>query len=153
MARYNHWMNERLYVSAASLTDAQRRQDRGAFFGSLHATLEHLLYADAAWMGRFRGGEPAADTHYAEFTQMQAARAQMDGEIIAWCEQLSADWLATDFEYYSQSYQASFKRPAWILVTHFFNHQTHHRGQITTLLSQCGIDPGITDLPLLPGLG
>ena len=53
MARYNRWMNERLYALCAGLDDDERKRDRGAFFGSIHGTLNHLLWGDRMWLGRF----------------------------------------------------------------------------------------------------
>lgn len=154
MARYNRWMNGKLYDCAAQLSDAQRKEDRGAFFKSLHGTFNHLIYADQAWLNRFSGRSadgltPPAPVHE-DFAQMCAARAALDQEMLDWSQSLTAEWLAADFRYYSKAYEAWYTKPAWLLVTHLFNHQTHHRGQATTLLMQFGIDPGATDLPVLP---
>lgn len=154
MARYNHWMNTRLYQLAAGLSDAERKADRGAFFKSLQGTFEHLIYADTAWMARFAGrsidGLFPAVSPFADFDALQTRRETLDLEILAWVETLTPEWLQADFTYYSKAYDAHFTRPAWQLVVHVFNHQTHHRGQATTLLMQMGIDPGATDLPVLP---
>jgi len=154
MARYNRWMNQQLYRHCAALSDQTRKQDRGAFFKSIHGTLNHLLYGDIAWLYRFTGRAlDGLDPHaglYDDFVALSQRRATLDEELIAWVETLDAQWLAADFDYYSQAYRQRFTRPAWTLLVHLFNHQTHHRGQITTLLRQLGIDPGITDLPMLP---
>jgi len=154
MTRYNRWMNQRLYAHCAGLSDAARKQDCAAFFKSIHGTLNHLLYGDLAWLYRFTGRtleglDPRAGL-YDDFADLSRRRAELDEELIAWAESLDAHWLAADFSYYSQAYGQRFTRPAWTLLVHLFNHQTHHRGQLTTLLSQFGIDPGITDLPMLP---
>ena len=74
----------------------------------------------------------------------------MDADISSWAEVVDEAWLAGDFSWYSGITKSTRTRPAWLLVTHLFNHQTHHRGQVTTLLSQFGIDPGDTDLMLMP---
>ncbi len=150
MARYNRWMNQQLYGHCAALDDGARKQDRGAFFKSIHGTLNHLLYGDLAWLYRFTrfsldGLDPSAGL-YDDFAALRQRREALDQELIDWVESLDAQWLATDFTYYSKAYRSDFTRPAWLLVTHLFNHQTHHRGQLTTLLSQLGIDPGVTDL-------
>ena len=154
MADYNRWMNQSLYACAAQLSDAQRREDRGAYFKSVHGTLNHLLYGDLAWMYRFTGrpldGLNPEDGLRGDFTQLQARRVALDAEIGTWAAGVDPAWLAADFSYLSMAYQQRYTRPAWALVTHFFNHQTHHRGQLTTLLMQFGIDPGVTDLPMLP---
>jgi len=156
MAAYNRWMNERLYELCAGLSDAQRKRDRAAFFKSVHGTLNHLLYGDRAWMSRFTGRDLGwkgpADELYADFAELRAARTALDRLIEDWTERLEERWLASDFTYASRIDGRSRTFPAWILVTHMFNHQTHHRGQLTTLLSQLGIDPGVTDLPWLPAL-
>lgn len=154
MARYNQWMNRKLYAACARLSDAQYREDRGAFFGSVHGTLNHLLFGDTAWMRRFRN-RPLDGLHmrmefHPELAALAAMRELLDKEIVEWAEGLSPQWLAADFGYTVMSTGSRNVRPAWELVTHMFNHQTHHRGQVTTLLSQQGIDIGVTDLPGMP---
>lgn len=156
MAAYNRWMNQRLYALCAGLGDAERKRDCGAFFKSVHGTLNHLLYGDRAWMSRFLGQDLGwkgpADELYADFDELRAARDTLDGRIEDWAGRLEERWLAADFTYTSRIDGRTRTFPAWLLVTHLFNHQTHHRGQLTTLLSQMGIDPGVTDLPWLPQL-
>ena len=156
MAAYNRWMNERLYELCAGIPESERKRDRGAFFRSVHGTLNHLLYGDRAWMSRFTGRDLGwrgpADELYADFAELRAARVRLDRLIEDWAARLDAQWLAAGFTYTSRIDGGTRTLPAWLLVTHLFNHQTHHRGQLTTLLSQLGIDPGVTDLPWLPGL-
>lgn len=156
MAAYNRWMNERLYQACAGLGDAERKRDRGAFFRSIHGTLNHLLYGDRAWMSRFTGRDLGwkgpADELYADFGKLRAARAELDRTIEEWAGRLDSTWLAANFTYTSRIDGRTRTLPAWLLVAHMFNHQTHHRGQLTTLLAQLGIDPGATDLPWLPEL-
>ncbi|GAB4229409.1 MAG: DinB family protein [Elainellaceae cyanobacterium] len=156
MADYNRWMNRKLYAICADIPDQTRKADRGAFFKSIHGTLNHLLYGDRAWIGRFTD-QPFRVTNmgqdmYAEFAELQQAREVMDQQIIEWAQTLSEDWLSQPFNYTSNIDGKTRILPAWVLVTHMFNHQTHHRGQLTTLLCQLGYDPGITDLPWLPSL-
>jgi uncharacterized damage-inducible protein DinB len=150
MARYNRSMNERLYECCAQLSDAQRRQDVGAFFKSIHGTLNHLLLADRLWMGRFTG-QPFSATSlaaelYADFAELRRQRAATDEAISKWAASLAAQDLAGELSYTSMVNPAPRTQPLWFAAVHFFNHQTHHRGQLTTLLSQRGIDPGVTDL-------
>ncbi|MBD3883746.1 damage-inducible protein DinB [Phormidium tenue FACHB-886] len=156
MADYNHWMNQKIYVICAKIPDDQRRADRGAFFGSIHGTLNHLLFGDRVWLGRFIGqpvsikiGEPLCAT----FDELRQQSQITDLQIIEWAKNLSEEWLNQPFRYTSGVDGKTRELPAWVLVTHLFNHQTHHRGQLTTLLSQLGYDPGVTDLPWLPNLG
>ncbi len=153
MARYNRWMNRKLYAICADLSDEVRKQDRGAFFRSIHGTLNHLLFGDIVWMARFQQREGPkriiAELH-ADFGELRAAREAMDARILEWTATLTPQWLAAPFSYVSNVDRRTRTMPAWVLVAHLFNHQTHHRGQLTTLLSQLGIDPGVTDLPFLP---
>lgn len=156
MARYNQWMNLRLYELVASLSDAERKQDRGAFFKSIHGTLNHILLADKIWLGRFLK-EPFVATSlsqelYADFEQLTQARQQTDQRILQWTGALTREQLASELRFIPITIPVEKVLPMWLAVTHFFNHQTHHRGQITTLLSQMGIDPGVTDLPFMPGV-
>ncbi len=153
-ARYNRWMNERLYEHCARLSDAQRKEDVGAFFKSIHGTLNHLLLADRVWLGRFTGrpfhADSLAQELYADFDELRSQRATTDDAIDAWVASLDLERLAADLSYTSLSNPAPRRFPLWIAAAHFFNHQTHHRGQLTTLLAQRGIDPGVTDLLALP---
>jgi uncharacterized damage-inducible protein DinB len=156
MASYNRWMNERLYACCAEVADEERRRDRGAFFGSVHGTLNHLLYGDLAWLSRFTG-DPSdspclGEEIHAEFESLRAAREQLDERLLAWAGTLEPSWLEAPFRYTSRVDGLERTVPTWVLVTHLFNHQTHHRGQLTTLLSQIGRDLGSTDLPFAPGV-
>ncbi len=155
MAAYNRWMNGKLYALCSTLSDADRRQDRGAFFKSIHGTLNHLYYGDQAWFGRFinrnfdkRIGSELFD----DFADLRRAREVLDDEIVAWSHTLTSQWLDAPFTYTSSVDGKTRTLAARVLVVHMFNHQTHHRGQLTTLLNQIGIDVGVTDIPRLPEL-
>lgn len=152
MAAYNAAMNRRLYDAAGRLDDAARRMDRGAFWGGIHATLNHLLWADRVWMARFDGW-PGPDATLAgstalheEFTALAAARADLDAALIAWAGRVDAAWLAGELSWYSGAIEAQVTRPVWLLVSHLFNHQTHHRGQVHAMLTAAGQRTGDTDL-------
>jgi uncharacterized damage-inducible protein DinB len=154
MARYNQWMNGKLYQVCAGIPDQERKKDLGAFFKSVHGTLNHLLYGDKAWMSRFLG-MPLAVTVIGEelhqdFDELRADRTALDQQILDWSHSLSPRWLDAPFQYTSKVDGKTRVLPTWVLVMHMFNHQTHHRGQVTTLIKQLGRDPGITDLPWLP---
>lgn len=155
MARYNRWMNERLYECCARLSDEQRKEDAGAFFKSIHGTLNHLLLADRVWLGRFEGRPfpvaSLAQELHAEFSELRDERMGTDAAITNWVASLTEDDLGGTLSYTSIVDAAPRHYPLWFAVSHFFNHQTHHRGQLTTLLAQRGIDPGVTDLIWLPG--
>ncbi|MBX3223049.1 MAG: damage-inducible protein DinB [Labilithrix sp.] len=155
LARYNRWMNDKLYAVAEKLTDAERKEDRGAFFGSIHRTLNHLLLADRVWLARFTGaavqdGEMAPGIRsldqelYADFDELRRERTKTDDAIDAFVATLTDEKLADDLRYLRRGVVNEL--PLWHAVAHLFNHQTHHRGQVTTLLMQAGHDPGVTDL-------
>ena len=157
LARYNRWMNERLYSVCARIDDRERKRDLGAFFRSVHGTLNHLLWADLMWLSRFTG-RPRPSTRIDEplhddFDELRRTRDAVDAEIFDWVETLEPDWLARPFTWVSGTDRSERTLPAWTLVVHFFQHQTHHRGQLTTLLMQLGHDPGVTDLPWMPASG
>lgn len=156
MAEYNLWMNQKIYAICADISDAKRKEDCGAFFKSIHGTLNHLLYGDKAWMGRFTN-QPftitaIAQELYSNFDTLRAERENTDRNILEWSKHLAPEWLSQEFEYTSNVDGKHRVLPAWILVTHMFNHQTHHRGQVTTLIKQQGYDPGVIDVPWLPSL-
>jgi uncharacterized damage-inducible protein DinB len=154
MAQYNAWMNERLYALCADLPDAERRRDRGAFFGSIDATLNHIVYADLAFLSRFTGDPPQVPElgvdQYPHFAALHRARIALDARLCEWAATLQDDWLGELLTYVSKVDGRTRSVPRWVLVAHVFNHQTHHRGQVTTLLSQMGHDIGSTDLPFMP---
>lgn len=153
-AGYNAWANKRLYDAVAKLPEAEYLKSRPAFFKSIHGTLNHLLLADRIWMGRFTGRPIAvaslAQELHSGFDELREARTAMDRDINEWARNLIGDVLSGDLSYTSIVNPQPRTYPMWIAVTHFFNHQTHHRGQLTTLLMQRGIDPGVTDLIWLP---
>jgi len=155
LARYNRWMNDKLYGVAATLSDEARKRDSGAFFKSIHGTFNHILLADRVWLARFKGvtapdgfmapGIRALDQElYADFEELHRERASSDDELSAWVSGLSHERLAAPLVFVRRGQKL--ETPLWGIVAHVFNHQTHHRGQITTLLTQQGCDPGVTDL-------
>ena len=138
-ASYNAWCNERLYAAAAKLTDADYRADRGAFFKSMHGTLNHLLVGDRIWMRRFTGvGQqpPSLDAIlYYKFAALQAARRSQDTLISRYVARLSEADLAGTIRYRTIVNPVEIVQTLSPALDHFFNHQTHHRGQAHTLLS------------------
>jgi len=160
LARYNTWMNVKLYAEAAALDDDARKRDLGAFFKSLHGTLSHVLWADRIWLWRFtkdaeiglsmdRDGNPIPigmhdQILYADFAELRRERARTDAHIEVWTDGLDDARLAAPLTYRNMS-GSERTHPLWMAVTHFFNHETHHRGQATTLLMQLGRNPGVTD--------
>ncbi|HEU4751632.1 MAG TPA: DinB family protein, partial [Armatimonadota bacterium] len=135
--------------------DATRKEDRRAPFRSVHGTLNHLLLADRIWMGRFTGVPftvRALDQElFAEFEELRRERTATDERIAEWAASLTDEALAVELSFTSIARPQPWTLPLWFAVHHFFNHQTHHRGQLTTLLEQLGCDYGVTDLLLVPG--
>jgi uncharacterized damage-inducible protein DinB len=165
LARYNHWMNERLYTLAAQMSDEERKLDRGAFFRSIHGTFNHILLGDRLWLARFANSGHAfaalkdnvlppgvasmGDELYSDFNDLTRERNKTDLAIEAWMAELDDAMLNSTLRYKRMNGEAR-EHPFWLVLTHFFNHQTHHRGQVTTLLMQSGREPGVTDFIALP---
>ena len=162
MAEYNAAMNRKVYDAAGKLPHAELVADRKAFFGSILGTLNHLLAGDTIWLKRFAA-------HPANFPALQVMhevplpagglthsfggdlpsllqhRLQRDDVISQWAAQIRPDDLARPLEYRSTKGDL-YRKDFGAVITHFFNHQTHHRGQVSTLLTQAGVDVGVTDL-------
>lgn len=161
MAEYNRLMNQRQYTAAARLSEAELREDRGAFFKSILGSLNHILVGDIIWLKRFAehpscrealssvaamNKPPSLDTVLFEhLADLKAEREAMDAVIIEWVKQLPEDVL-DDCIAYSNMAGKPFSKPFFAIINHLFLHQVHHRGQVTTLLSQYGVDFGETDL-------
>jgi uncharacterized damage-inducible protein DinB len=165
LARYNRWFNQRLYAACEQLSDEQRKREQGAFFGSIHNTLNHLVWGDRLWLRRFTAqGVPFpalagrilelpddavhATVLYADWGDLRKNRDEIDAAIEEWLRDMPAEFPLRTMRY-SNTKGVQREHPAWQALTHFFNHQTHHRGQVTTLLAQAGVDPGVTDLIVL----
>lgn len=161
MAEYNEWMNNKLYEAAMTLSNEELNANRKAFFGSIIGTLNHLVVADTIWLKRF-ATHPANylalefvkaiptpisldQLLFTEILSLSAHRSELDQIIIDWAHSISEEELDYVMAYSNMKGIAANKN-YFSLVMHFFNHQTHHRGQATTLLSQADVDVGITDL-------
>jgi len=155
MAAYNRMMNETIYAAAAGLPDTERKRDLGAFFKSLHGTLNHLLVGDRLWLGRLTGVPvrfpSLAHELHADFAELRRARAQTDDDIVAHAAALTPEALAAPVVYRTMLNPRNVAYDRGFALMHLFNHQTHHRGQATTLLMQLGVDPGAIDLVVMPG--
>lgn len=157
MAHYNRWMNDRVYQICDGIPDEVRKEDRGAFFKSMHGTLNHLLLTDRTWLSRF-GVKPFRarsldEELYADFSVLCRERRHTDEDIERWAAALTQEKLAerSSFEFGTGENKKVVTYPFWHVVLQLFNHQTHHRGQLTTLMMQAGYDPGVTDILKLPG--
>jgi uncharacterized damage-inducible protein DinB len=149
-SRYNAWANERLYDAAAKLSDADYRADRGAFFKSMHGTLNHLLVGDRIWMHRFTGTEPTSDKLdsilYEDFSALREARRNEDARINRFVDGLSTADLDGNIRYRTITNPQDIEQPLAPALDHFFNHQTHHRGQAHGLLTAITGDAPSFDL-------
>lgn len=152
LAQYNRWANRRLYDAAAALSDEDRRRDLGAYFGSLHGTLNHLLVGDYLWFRRILGTGPKParldEVLHEDFAELRAAREAEDERILATVEALDEARLVAPLDYATVAGDR-FSQPLSEVLTHVFNHQTHHRGQAHGLLSQLGQAPPPLDLVYL----
>ena len=149
LAAYHRQMNQQFYAACTKLDESELKKDRGVFFKSIFGTLNHQLLTDRLWLSGFTE-QPVAfgaldEELYANFDELWAERKVTDADIQSWVDTLTEDRLLAPF-----SEQLTY--PLWFTITHFFNHQTHHRGQISAMLSQCGIDYGTTDLPWVKGI-
>lgn len=156
MARYNRWQNDNLYGVADRLSDEERRLDRSAFFKSIHATLNHLLWSDGQWMARFQkqerptGGIKESVALFQDWDDLKSRRAAMDQRIIDFADTLPEAWFDGEVSWFSGALQRDMTRPAWVVLTHMFNHQTHHRGQVHAMLTHAGGKPHDTDFWVMP---
>jgi len=164
MAQYNQWMNQRIYEAAKQLSDDKLKEDKQAFFGSILGTLNHILVADIIWLKRFsthpsnhgsldliRQLEQPANLKqilHNDFNILTQKRLELDAVIIESCQELNDDDLSLMLPYHNMKGEP-FVKEFGSLLFHFFNHQTHHRGQVTTLLSQENVDVGVTGLLML----
>lgn len=149
-ADYNRWANDRTYQACAELTDDEYRADTGAFFGSAHRTLNHLLTADRIWLRRMTGTGDAPDALdavlFEEFAELRAARAAEDRRIIDFVETLDDERIAGAFTYTPISNPKPITQPLGPVLSHVFNHQTHHRGQVHMILTSLGKPSLVLDL-------
>lgn len=161
LAQYNQWMNTNLYRVTSTLSHHDLVQARGAFFGSVLGTLNHIMVADITWLSRIRSHHrsiaalkpldgfpvPSALNQilFEAFPGLWDARRSLDELILRFVDEVTVEMLESPLHYRNMRGDSLSKKLASVLI-HFFNHQTHHRGQVTALLSQAGVDYGVTDL-------
>jgi uncharacterized damage-inducible protein DinB len=164
MAQYNQWINQRIYQATKQLPDAKLNEDKKAFFGSILGTLNHIMVADIVWLKRFskhpsyhvslnyirqlEQPENLNQILHDNFEILTQKRLELDTVIIQWSQEINDKDLSFMLPYNNMKGEPSVKEFG-SLIFHFFNHQTHHRGQVTTLLSQENVDIGVTDLLML----
>jgi uncharacterized damage-inducible protein DinB len=150
-AQYNAWQNGNILAAAGALTDEQRKMPLGAYFGSIMGTLSHLLWGDTTWLNRLTNTpytiEPLSksSTAFAEWDTYKETRINMDQRLLRWSLEIDELWLNGQL-HYKTSTGADNALPTWLVITHLFNHQTHHRGQVHCMLTQLGITPPDTDI-------
>lgn len=155
MAAYNAEMNRRIYDAAGRLSDAERRHPRGAFWSTIHGTLNHILWGDLQWMSRFADWPKPAQTMkqspdmHDDFAALAKERRETDEKLIAWSNTVQQDWLDGAFVWFSMAANRELRQTRGLLLTHLFNHQTHHRGQAHAMLTAAGQQTGDTDLALI----
>jgi uncharacterized damage-inducible protein DinB len=149
LGRYNRVANDRLFSSVARLDPAEYKKDRPGSFGSIHALLNHILLGDRIWMARFEDGgqetPPLNTVLYDEFPALTSARKEMDARIEAFFANLDNGFLHGSFRYVN-SKGIEYVEAAPVAIGHFFNHQTHHRGQVHVMLSQTPVSPPSLDM-------
>jgi uncharacterized damage-inducible protein DinB len=149
LARYNRIANERLYEQCGKLDLAEYRAQRQGSFGSIHALLNHILLGDRIWMSRFAGGgkttPPLNTVLFESFAELSTARREEDAGIEALFDHVDSDFLTRPLTY-TNSLGKARADSAPIAVLHFFNHQTHHRGQVHVMLSQTAVQPPSLDV-------
>ena len=156
MSRYNRWQNNETFAAALSLSDELRREDRGGFWKSIHGTLSHIFWADRIWLSRFDLAEPPnvplneSDQFVEDFEELAKHRIDLDDLLVRWCDDYQKGAVAGDLEWFSGAANKHVKAPLAMILVHFFNHQTHHRGQVTAMLTAVGCKTTDTDLFLMP---
>ncbi|WP_421904428.1 DinB family protein [Mameliella sp.] len=159
MARYNAWQNRQVKHAFAALDEAELGRDRKAFFGSILGTANHLLWGDMIWMSRLagtarpEGGIKESPRLTASRSEWEIARFRTDAEILLWAERLRAVDLAGELSWYSGAIGCNVSKPMSLCVTHMFNHQTHHRGQVHAMLTAAGVAAPVSDLAFMPEEG
>ena len=150
LARYNVWANARLYDAARLMGEERYQHDAGAFFGSMHRTLNHILVADRIWMNRFTGEGPTYDRLDAVpcdgLETLATEREREDDRILAWVRSLDDDALGANFTYTRVTTPEPVMQRLVPALTHMFNHQTHHRGQAHMILTAQGLEAPALDL-------
>jgi len=149
LARYNRWANQRLYATCGELPEAEYLKQRPSFFGSIHATLNHILVGDRVWLGRIIGRDPGIKALdqilYVEFLGLRVAREAEDAQIINVVDAMDEPTLNTTLRYKTMAGESA-ATPMRFVLGHMFNHQTHHRGQAHGLLSATAVAPPPLDL-------
>lgn len=157
LSAHNEWQNDVVFGLCDEIGEEARGEDRGMFFSSIHHTLDHILMVDRAILTYLNSETPPPSSYqdmiWPDWTELKSARREMDLLIKAFAESWDLDWLAGEADVRSPRRPDARFMPRWILVVQMFNHQTHHRSQVTAELHRMGLDYGSTDIPFRPGCG
>ena len=156
MAAYSEWQNRNIFGAADSISDAERRLDQGAFFRSIHETLNHVLWGDQLWLHRLAGTRKPRVSELAgsislhdDWDQLKADRTRTDKMILEWARDVTDESFDGELVWYSGIVESEISRPRWALVMQLFNHGTHHRGQVHAMLTAVGAAPTDTDIQFM----
>lgn len=153
LARNNHWSNHRLYGACSQLSDAEYFLRRPSFFGSIHATLNHIVITDMAYLGRLTGTnlvDNDADILCEDIGTLRRKQYETDGRLIDYCERADATVLGSVVAFQRQDGNDYHERVDHLLL-HLFVHQVHHRGQVHGMLSATEVAPPQLDEYFLDG--
>lgn len=156
MARYNAWQNNQLRDIFDVMDEKELRKNRKAHFGSILATANHIMWVDLLWMSFFDGGPKpegsmtdSVDLHPTS-AAWAADRVRLDRRMMRWANGVKAVELHGVLSWFSGVLQRDVEKPLGLCITHCFNHQTHHRGQIHAMLTAAGQSAPVTDLLFMP---
>jgi len=156
MAPYSAWQNDNQYAAVSGLSETERRHNRGAFFDPIQATLNHLIWADMMWKSRIAGtampvqvGVPESVARFEDWPTLASERLWYDKVIIFWAAGVSDSDLVGELAFFFSAVGCELKKPSRTCITHMFDHQTHHGGQVHAMLTAAGAKPGDTDLALM----
>ena len=159
LSDYNQWQNASIFDAADALSAEERTKERGAFWGSIEATLNHVLWGDRLWLSRLGDGAPPNGKSMPEtvreggdWVSLKQARQEQDKAIAAWAASVEQTHLDSSLTYVSAAIGEEFTQNIGLLTIHMFNHQTHHRGQVHAMLTAAGAKPEDTDIPFMPDL-
>ncbi|SDW44215.1 Uncharacterized damage-inducible protein DinB (forms a four-helix bundle) [Ruegeria halocynthiae] len=156
MARYSRWQNKQLKGFLQSLPAEELTLDRGAFFGSIMGTANHLLWGDWIWISRFDngpgpgGGIPESVSICTNMSDWLPLRDTIDDRITRWADTLGDDEISGSFTWFSAAKESDVTKPYAQCIIHMFNHMTHHRGQLHQMLTEARSQAPVSDLVFLP---
>lgn len=149
LAEYNASANRRLYEACGQLSDTERKKDRGAFFDSIHGTLNHIMIGDRIWLRRFQGESVPSNNLdeilYETFEELHQERKSLDQALIDFVDDLTSPDLKSSVTY-TNNEGLRYQDPIRLLLPHLFNHQTHHRGQVHEMICRTDVEPPVLDL-------